>query len=167
MAHPVYILCSRSGAVDGQTRLLSFFDVIEEFQLTRADRQGETLPTPSGWQFDFFVVAVWMRENESPEQGFQAQFVAHFPRPDQPEREEVFAELEFKFIRPFQRLIIRGKQVPNFEGPGTLRIECRIRPVGQEGWSGRQEFPIILREVTPPNPTGQPHPAGAEAPATD
>lgn len=134
MPRPVYILCSRSGAEDKVTGLLSHYHVLERISFT------SPMPDQPNVSFCLRVTAVWMREEgDDPEQGYEFQFVLRFPPGGE---ESIVAEGTFRFSHPLHRMIV-DTPIARFGGPGLFRVENRIRPVGTEGWS-TQHYPILL-----------------------
>src|SRR5260370_30571750 len=94
------------------------------------------------------VVAAWMRDDtDEPSQRFEVQTVVHFPGSP---NEVVAATGEFTLDDPINRVILEDLQFSHFAAPGVMRIEGRIRRVGDQDWAASQSYFIILREVPPP-----------------
>lgn len=161
MPIPVYLICSESGATDETTRLTSFFNLVEKLQVMRLELtpgQTHVIHLPP-----LRLSAYWMKEEtDAPETRFEVQFIGVFPN-NPPEIE--LARGEFQFNGPFQRFNVTGLQLTQFFGPGILRIEARLRRVGDEAWLARMNYPILLEELLPPpvNPTPGEQPRQATA----
>jgi hypothetical protein len=148
MPIPIYLICSESGAIDETTKLASYFNLFEKMTIS-------SIPVlPAGQVAVARIVPIrassyWMKEDtDAPETKFQIQFIANLPNaPD----EILLAQGEFQFTSssPFARLNIEGIQLTQFFGPGMLRIEARVRRVGEEAWLGRQMYPILLEGPVP------------------
>src|SRR5438874_1949015 len=100
MPIPVYLLCSESGAVDENTKLTSYFNVVEKLRVAKIPpAPGQALIARAA---SLFMSACWMREDsDSPETFFEVQFVGIFPS-GPPEIE--LARGGFRFSGPLQRL---------------------------------------------------------------
>ena len=145
MPVPVYLICSESGATDENTKLTSFFNLVEKLRVMRMEAQpGQVIRanlTP------LRLSAYWMREEtDADDTRFEVQFVGMFPN-GPPEIE--LTRGEFQFVGPFARLNVVGLQFNQFFGPGILRIEARIRRIGEETWLNRMSYPIVLEEFQP------------------
>ena len=96
---------------------------------------------------------------------FESQFVMHFPH----HSEEVpFSKTqEFSFTKPLWRMVVQRLVLPGFFGPGTLRLEHRIRPKGQNDWTLRQSYPVILEEARGPAKTAEKRSESQPIPSSD
>lgn len=143
MPQPVYIICSLSGAEDKHTGLLSHFDIVEKFQITRipTERKKE-FPITTGPTFR--MVAVWMQTSEdSPDQEFEYETVLFMP----PDNKQVTANQgRFSFSKPLHRFVMSFVGIP-IEGPGLMYLEHRVRSVDSDAWL-KQKYPIFLEEVS-------------------
>lgn len=138
MPRPVYIICSESVAEDRLTGLMSLFQVFERIEMTEVDKSSKA-DELLRQKVSMRVTAVWMRFPGDEACDFQHQLAFMMP----PDDREHLAEVQsFKFSHPFQRFLAHFIADP-FEGAGVLRVESRVRRVGDTQWL-RQDFPILV-----------------------
>lgn len=143
MPIPVYLICAESGAIDENTKLISFFNVVEKLQFVRVETAPGQITVVS--TVPLRLSAYWMREEiDDLETDFEVHFVGIFPNAP---AEIDLARGQFRFTGPLQRLNVAGLQFTQFFGPGVLRLEARIRRFGEDVWLNRMSYPIILEEV--------------------
>jgi hypothetical protein len=149
MPRPVYIICSESGSEDIRTLLISYFNILERFEITKLPEvpADSRLVVP---MLSFRATAVWMRlPEDDPEIEYEGQFRAFMPS-----RSEPLLMAEQKFFFDYKRPLVRLgvlSQGPPFHEPGIVRIEHRIRRVGTEDWLA-QDYPIEVVEAPPKEP---------------
>jgi len=146
MPKPVYILCAQSGSIDSRTNRISYFNIIEKIEATRAKVTQRRKPTPGAAPLlSMRVVAVWMRSGQDTEnQEFEYELVISLPH-----RQKKLSpgKGRFKFTKPLQRITVDiGGMLPIIRS-GLIKIQCRIRKVGDRKWLS-QEYPIIVEVVT-------------------
>lgn len=168
MPSPVYIICSESGSIDSETQKVSIVNVVESIQITRVTDLPQGAMSVHRAIMQLRVISVWMKDATDKEDDvFQSQFVLNFP---QHPAEIVISEvLEFSFSKPLWRTVIQNLFVPGFFGPGTFRLENRIRLKGRTEWTLRQSYPIILIEeaVSTKTPTPEKQNGGTPSPSND
>ena len=143
MPKPVYIICSESGTQDKNTGLVSLFNIVEKFQISEISPEqkqkglGGNAPVVR-------MIAVWMRSQEDENQGFEYEVVLFVP----PNDREVGGGPggRFQFTHPLHRLTMTLVLPSGFEGAGVMRVENRVRKVGDQHWL-RQEYPIFIEKV--------------------
>jgi hypothetical protein len=146
MARPLYILCAESGAEDKRTGLFSHFKVIEQVEVRALPNasEGKTVIVP---RMQFQAVAVWAKEErDDPKQEYEYRFLFYLP----PNEEEVVVKSgTFRFDSLlFYRFIITSLG-DVFQGAGTFRAECRIRPTQSKDdtWMSQSySFAVVERD---------------------
>src|SRR5208283_2317000 len=159
MPRPGYVLCAASGAIDQFTNAVSLFGIVEtiEFQNVQAIpgviTQVRVLTVRA--------VETWGKEEgDADEHEFQSELIGLFPQQQQP---VVLAQFHaFRFLQPFQRLIVPEMTFPPIFAPGVLRVESRLRRSTEENWRWRQSCEILIQE-TPPPTLAPPRPPANEA----
>jgi hypothetical protein len=147
MPRPGYIICSVSGSLDWYISSMSAFNIIESIEIQQVHPEpGQPIKSHD---FRMRVIASWFKEDtDSVRQSFEAEIVALAPKTDQVVFTARFPS--FKFSAPVHRLIL-----PDFSFPtvplesGFLRLECRVRKVGETGWTWRQQYPIAVVNKVP------------------
>jgi len=144
MVRPRYIICSEGRVVDRETKLVTYYNVIDSVTLSIPASEPEVPVVfgPAMW-----LSAVWMREQESEKEVEYETEVRLFP-PGSDEPRSVFrANFRFGDYR-FHRIDVAIRPgPPEVAGlaikvrEGTMRLECRIRPVGEGDWLS-QEYVI-------------------------
>jgi hypothetical protein len=147
MPRPGYIICSVSGSLDSYINTMSAFNIIESIEIEEARPQpGQVI---KAHDFRMRVITAWFKEDtDSVKQLFEAEIVALAPKTDQ----EVFTARfpSFRFSAPLHRLILPDFSFPTVPlASGFLRLECRVRKVGETGWTWRQQYPIAVVNKVP------------------
>ena len=150
MPLPAYFLCSDSGARDEPTNAISCFRLLEQIKIRQSqpNQSGMVVFKPQ----TFWMVAVWIKhENDSPEEFYEGEIVAHFPPPGQA---VILAKFErFNFTKRAHRLMVQV-EMPGFPSYGIITIDCNIRPIGETQWTHTQTYRLILEldepEITSP-----------------
>jgi hypothetical protein len=149
------MVCSQGGiSVDSASNSVSAIGINEEMPVVERSLAAK-LGIQPGTQ-PLAIMAVWLREASEGNDKFEVQVVIHLPGAPQ---EHVVANVEFIFATQFHRVFVTpGITFPGFPAPGIMKIESRIRKVGQTNWMARQFFYIALVEVqpTPLSPSGSP-----------
>ena len=147
MPKPVYILCAESGSVDAKTNRMSHFNIIEKIAVTKARVPRQTKPMPGAPPLNSMqVVSVWMRTAQDTEnQEFEYELDISLPHS---QKKHTPGKGRFKFTKPLQRITVGIVGLLPFSRSGLMKIQCRIRKVGDRKWL-RQEYPIIIEVVTP------------------
>jgi hypothetical protein len=138
MPRPAYILFSESGAIDEHTNKISFFDVIEAFDVKPIPTDG----TPRIAK-KLRAVAVWIKDAEdTPDMVFEIEF-----RCTDKDGTVLFGtETDtFSFSGPFHRHILPKIVLDGFTSLGEYSLEARIRRSGTQDWAVRQVFPFVVR----------------------
>jgi hypothetical protein len=145
MPRPTYIICAERSVEDKRTSLVSLFNIIEQVEI-------RPLPAAEGTIFveamNLHVHAVWMREAQDTAQDeFEHQLFITFAGADP----IMAVPTTFRFEKPFQRFTAH---IPSqmFAGPGTLRIESRIRRTGADAWLTQDYLiPVLVAEPVAEN----------------
>lgn len=152
MPRPVFILCSKSGVEDKESSLISLFDIVEKLQITKVPipqvttQEGPRPPVVIQYQ-PLRIVAVWMAlPEDDPQQNYDYSMIVFGP----PKGEPIGVEAGgvFRFTKPLHRFTMRIEGPLPMQGPGLIKIESRIRKVGEENWLS-QDYPIIVEEIEP------------------
>jgi hypothetical protein len=149
MAKPFYIICSQSSADDKLSGRISFFDVIERILFTKNAIPQGVMPLQQ-----MRVTAAWHHEPQDAGKNFEWSVIIRFPTSD---ADEQIANGILQFQGPSQRIIATLVGMP-IAGPGTLKIQSRIRPEGDEEWIS-QEYSIVVEEFIDPAITSTVPPA--------
>ena len=139
MAIPVYIICSESGSVDQITNNVSLFSVIEKLFYVKIEHPDDYKKLPKQPPLaNVRSTAVWKREESEAGTTFEHQTLMLLPGEEKP---SIVAEGSFVFKGTTHRMIYDFGPVSFNEG--TVRIESRIRELGQEKWQSQTyEFPV-------------------------
>jgi hypothetical protein len=147
MVRPVFIVCSRDGAEDKGTGLISIFQVIEKFLIVKLDSAklaGGLLVAPAQ---SLRMVATWMLEPEKGEQ--YGDWFEYEVRLVMPPRGTVIRlggdTFAFSDNQPLHRFTLQLETALPFEGPGIMWVESCVRKPGAD-WA-IQSYPIILEEI--------------------
>ncbi len=140
MPRPVSITCSEMVSENRRDNQLSIFGLVEMIKVASRPAAGSVPPSPS---IRSTVVAIWMKNPEDEGVDFEEQIVFHLPGD---EVEVVAAEVKFSFSegKPLHRIVVELCGWPPLKNSGVFRIECRVRPVGEETWTASQEYPIVV-----------------------
>lgn len=142
MAHPLYILCCNSGAVDKQTNQVSHFNVIEQLQLHQPPKGALGIVAALSLQ----VVSVWVRDSDDKSSDpFEVEI--KIQRTDK--TIETLHKATFTFAEAKNhRFVINLSLLPRPDlQSGEYRFDSRIRKVGTTKWI-RHEY-VIPVEVVP------------------
>ena len=144
MPLPIYIICSESGTEDRYTGLMSHFNVLEKFLLSKIDPSKVSQlpqPAPAIPLGRIRVVSVWMKmDEESEDDEFEYSLDVVLP----PDGKRTCASTgKFKFTKPLYRIQINLIGQPPIEGSGVLWIECNVRQLASDSWMA-QRYPIII-----------------------
>jgi len=148
MPKPSYIICSEFLSQDINTEKICAFNIYEKFRLNltgeskSSDNDGGV--KERSHNIDASVIAVWVRnESEHKDTLFEAEFVLYYPNnPEVPEI--VIANFGPFRVEVVWRLKIEGLQLTHAPGSGLLRIESRIRKIGDNDWLASQSTYILL-----------------------
>jgi len=151
MARPAYIVFAESGAIDQPTNRASFFNVVENLDVIQQEGNA-TPPAGAGQRATFRIVVAWMKEPaDTPDIVFESEVVCLAPS-----GEPFFGGHATTFTFPpeinFHRLYVNDLHIPGFPALGVYNIEARLRRRGEEGWTTRQTYPFLVRQVAAPNP---------------
>lgn len=139
MLKPVYIVCCENSLEDKTTGLQSYINIYEKILFHK--NPAEVPPAPPT---QIRVFALWVGEREDIGRQFESEVNVVLPGPS-----ETVLELDKGtttctgegWIRVTAHLI----GTPPIEGPGIMRLQSRMRRVGDENWL-TQEYPIIFAE---------------------
>jgi hypothetical protein len=137
MPKPIYIICSESGSEDGQTKSPSIFNVIEKLQFSK-----QLLPNMQPL-LQMRITVQWMCEPEDKNLEFEFDIKLYLP-PDNTVFEA--GSGKFLFAGEFQRQIVKFTGFMPLVGAGIMRVQARIRRVGDTQWIV-QEYPLIVEEA--------------------
>jgi hypothetical protein len=150
MPKPNYIICSESGSEDKETGLISLFNLVDTFQITK----GPPLPTASPIA-QLRVTSSWMRESGDEGKDFEFEALVKPPHGD----EIKLAKGSFEFKTKFARVSVRLLGLFPVTGEGIFWVETRIRRSGSKGWTS-QKTPLIFELIpSSPNPDGTSQPS--------
>jgi hypothetical protein len=146
MPRPVFILCAQSWAFDEETKLCSFFHVLEGISTSRSPTTAWS-PISFNLPLQIVGVAEWMR-TEADSDSDEFEYELSFAFPDQPKIQVISGR--FKFMALFQRFISRAGISSPPASSGVILFESRIRKVGTQKWMS-QDFPIpfTVNELVP------------------
>ena len=152
MPRPVFMICSEMASENKKDNQLSIFGVIEMLTLQIAAKEGATVPPPER-SIKSRIIAAWLKEEADEGVEFEEQVVFHLPGATD---EVVAAEQRFRFDDEMciHRISLQMLGWPPMATPGLFRIECRVRPVGEEHWMS-QEYPIVIEVVHIPPDSGE------------
>ncbi len=156
MPRPAYVMFANSGANDQVSNLVSLFDIIEIVNVFQPNAPIQ-FPPPVGTTNLNRIVVAWLREDgDSDADRFEGQIAV--VNPDGTDLFAVIAEA-FSFTSPFFRWTA---PVPpfGFNALGIHQIEARLRRVGEQQWSWRQNFPFIVQAMPMPPAVPAEPPAG-------
>jgi hypothetical protein len=142
MPRPSYIICAQHIVEDKRTSLVSLFNIVERVEI-------HPLPTVDGPIFleamNLHFQAVWMREDgDNAQDEFEHQLLITSTAADP----IIGVPVTFRFENPLQRFAGRIQAHLMFAGPGTMRVESRIRRVGSDGWLTQDYLiPVELAEL--------------------
>ncbi len=149
MPLPAYLICCEGVSVDREANKITAFNVCEQIhlidteQLRRhtAERAAQNIPPLTmGGPTLVRIVSTWLKENtDTPDVRYETQFAFLFPGQAD---EIVVGQVEIRFDATFHRVTTPPTFIPGFPEPGILRIESRIRRVGDADWLHRQFFYI-------------------------
>jgi hypothetical protein len=143
MPKPVYILCSESGSEDKTTSLVSHFKVLEEFEIRESPAASEGSRVLTG-PLSFQIVAVWARAvGDASDQVYEIKTSLFLP-PDGREYPTGIGTISFGNKARFRMTVTVGGIM--LTGPGSIRVENRIRPLGaiEDSWLVQSyEIPVI------------------------
>jgi hypothetical protein len=164
MPTPVYIICSKGGAVDKDTSAIHCLNVLETISVQPL-KEGEKPPPPlSDRAVRFQVLAAWqMSIPDDLGKLFEAEVAIRIFDRGTIASEVVLAKVdEIVIISHIQRVLVRDIVFLTMPGPGTMLVECRLRLKGDTEWAWKQTYPLLLLEGGKP-PEGTP-PSGDAAP---
>jgi hypothetical protein len=154
MPKPAYIICATGIAEDKRTELLTFFKVIEAYDVVLVnDLQQPANPDTTTkkpkvvFGIEMNVMAVWLQEETD---SFDDQFESEIAlvAPDGTDVTSVaHAQFSFNPKGLLYRCPVLNFIIPGFPGLGIFRMEARIKKAGEDDWRERQSFPIIVREM--------------------
>ncbi|MBY0525064.1 MAG: hypothetical protein K2R98_16790 [Gemmataceae bacterium] len=145
MPRPLYIICSESGSEDKLSGLVSFYRVIDAFQIHKT-KKGQPPPPTGALTVPLRVTAAWRRsQDDVPTQEWDFQFVFKFSPGD---KVDVVSEGQFTFDKGTRRFVLVLPGIA-FNSPGTFQVESRIRRSGDPpGEWISQDYPISVDDVT-------------------
>jgi hypothetical protein len=152
MPKPSYIICSQSGAFDEQDERVSIFEVAESIMVANTATAARALPLD--WRPGHLTVRIttcWMREDsDDPAQQFETQVAILFPDGSDAMASNV---IPFHFEKRFYRRIFSHVplELPIDFPEGIYSIEGRLRKTGEQTWSIRQVFPMLVEYAPEPS----------------
>ena len=162
MPKPLYLICSQHALENKETGLFSLVEIIEKLVLT-------PVPQPQSGQQVVFIpwhpfkaTATWMMtsdENDACEYEMEWSIIQTSGEPI-PNLFPPPRLVKLNRSRPIWRNVVNFMTPFPIDGPGLLRVICRIRLVGSDDWLS-QECPIIIEQVpslTPTSGNGQTQP---------
>jgi len=140
MPQGVYIICSESGAIDRRTNAISIFGVIDTIRFASVSEvsDAKNLPGVSKPWIDIRTTAVWRCEEDELGEAYEHQTTFSIPGD---EHKRIVGEGSFVFKTPLHRFVIDFGG-PVFNQAGVIRIENRIRKLGDDDW---QEMAYEIR----------------------
>jgi hypothetical protein len=152
-------MCAHSYAVDNESGLTSFFEVLEKIEASPIPPVPQDKVVLVRWQ-PLAIVAVWLIEEDKGDaydDEYESELRLLMPLDKEP---VPIGAATFQFgkpeRKPFRRLTARMEAPLPLEGSGLLRVESRIRKKGAKKWKS-QEFPVLVEFHRPPPVDGQPH----------
>lgn len=145
MASPIYIICSEGGALDQLTNSVSIFGIIETLRfadLNQVKGNSESPGRGSPW-INIRMTAAWKRDESDAGTTFEHQTLLWLPGEEQ---SKVVLEGSFVFKHERHRFVAE-MVAPGTGIEGTIRVENRIRELGQEQWLS-QVYEIRVEKMT-------------------
>jgi hypothetical protein len=149
MAHPVYVLCSKSGSHDSETGFFSLFELIEKITIAPLPVPKPPVQITVVQAQPMMIVATWMIEPEAGEKiGEEYEHEFRFHLPGKPPIKPGVNHFKFAESMVFQRFVMRLDGPLPLEGAGTMWIESGVRTTdkGETGWR-IQRYPVVIEEV--------------------
>ena len=141
MPRPKYILCAESFAHDKVTNLMSFFNVIEGYSVTRAAEPIPEGTTPiANAPLRLAGIAAWeLNEGESVDEELEYELTLKYPG----EGEMPIKSGEFRMAKRFHRFTVR-MEVPGIPvaGNDTIVFRSKVRRRGDEWCIQEYTIPI-------------------------
>ncbi|HUT12635.1 MAG TPA: hypothetical protein VMY42_19220 [Thermoguttaceae bacterium] len=151
MVRPRFIVCSEGRSIDKITNLVTFYNVIDQLTTTISSPEPKQ---PVFFGLPIHLSAVWMRERDSEKEiEYEAEIRLFSPGSEEPAvlHPDNFRFGQHRFFR-IDALIrpgLSGNETLKLElRDGIMRLECRIRPVGETEWLS-QDYPIPVRVNRP------------------
>jgi hypothetical protein len=147
MPRPIYVLCARGVSEDKTSNIVSILSIIEtvEFAPIGDPLQVPLMGPPDA--FEISVLAVWMGMDADMGLDFQHQWHVSAPGVE-PAVGEV-SVFQFENERRLARFHMRLRGVPIPPESCLIEFESRVRPIGQQEWAWRQQYPIVCKVYGP------------------
>jgi hypothetical protein len=142
MPQPTYIICAESYSQDANTGLLSFFHVLEGFEITIRRSEGlsggAVFAKPS-----FYGIAQWSCADDELNQEFQYQCLVKRPSQSEP---QIQVSKTFIFSKRSQRFILGLLLADTAPESGDFVFQCRVRKDESDPWIVQEyRFPITVQ----------------------
>jgi hypothetical protein len=150
MPTPVYIICSKGGAVDKDAEAVHVFDVVEVIKILPI-KVGEQPPSYLDQMTKIRILAAWQMSPDDLGKVFEAEVAVRFPGRETAIPDLVLPKVsDILIVSPIQRVLFGGIAFATLPGPGAMEVECRLRRKGDTDWPWKQTYPILLLEVAQP-----------------